>query len=349
MTTDSTRTLGSAGRQIAPIGLGCMGMSWGYDESRRDDHRSVKVIREAVENGVGMIDTALVYGDGHNERLVGEALAASDDHGQLRDRVVLATKGGLVVDDLATKTMHRDGRPASLAAQVDASLDRLGVDHVDLYYLHRIDPQVPVEESWGALADLVTAGKIRWLGLSEVTINQAEAAHRIHPVTAIQSELSLWTRDALGEIGTDISGDTSPAGAGTGTVASGDLVVWARDHGASFVPFAPLGRGYLTGTLAPGEFEVTDFRAANSRFTAEAFRRNRAITDAVAVIAQEHGATPAQVSLAWLLGLSENIIPIPGTRSGVHLRENLAASDLVLSGEERRTLDELPTAFGTRY
>lgn len=174
-----------------------------------------------------------------------------------------------------------------------------------------------VEESWAALADLVTAGKIRWLGLSEVTVGQAEAAHRIHLVTAVQSELSLWTRDALGETqtadgGTGLDAAVAVVGAGTGTDAGGDMLAWARDRGASFIPFAPLGRGYLTGTLAPGGFEETDFRAANSRFTAEAFRRNRAITDAVAEIAEKHDATPAQVSLAWLLGLSDNIIPIPG-------------------------------------
>lgn len=348
------RELGSTGRTAGPIGLGCMGMSWGYAESARDDRQSVRVIRDAVEAGAELIDTALVYGDGHNERLVGDALGTTGraGDGPLRDRVVLATKGGLVVDDLATKSMHRDGRPASLTAQVDASLTRLGVDHIDLYYLHRVDPAVPVEESWAALADLVAAGKIRWLGLSEATVDQAETAHRIHPVTAVQSELSLWTRDALGETQTaagDTGLDDAVAGAGTGTDAGGDMLAWTRDHGASFIPFAPLGRGYLTGTLAPGEFEETDFRAANSRFTAEAFRRNRAITDAVAEIAQRYDATPAQVSLAWLLGLSGNIIPIPGTRSGRHLRENLAASDLVLSGEERKVLDELPTAFGTRY
>lgn len=154
--------------------------------------------------------------------------------------------------------------------------------------------------------------------------------------------------DARTAVGGAVPEDTV-ASAGTGIDAGGDMLAWTRDHGASFIPFAPLGRGYLTGTLAPGEFEETDFRAANSRFTTEAFRRNRAITDAVAEIAEKHDATPAQVSLAWLLGLSDNIIPIPGTRSGRHLRENLAASDLVLSGEERQVLDELPTAFGTRY
>lgn len=316
-----------------------MGMSWGYTESGRDDDRSVAVIREALDAGVELIDTARVYGDGHNEKLVGRALQGR------RDEAVVATKGGLVVDDLTTRQMHRDGRPESLTAQIDESLTRLGVDRIDLFYLHRVDENVPVEESWDALASAVGAGKVRWLGLSEVTVAQAEAAHAIHPVTAIQSELSLWTRDPLGI--TD--GNGSEGGAGGGVATGGDLLAWTRGHGVSFVPFAPLGRGYLTVTLTAGGFEENDFRASNPRFTAEAFARNQAITDEVARIAESHGATPAQVSLAWLLALSENIIPIPGTRSGAHLVENLAAVDLTLTAAETRALDELPAPVGSRY
>lgn len=334
------RELGTGGPWVAPIGLGCMGMSWGYAESRRDDGASIRVIRRALDAGVDLLDTAAVYGDRHNERLVGRAIAGR------RDEVTVATKGGLVVDDLATKQMHRDGHPETLRRQVEESLSRLGVDRIDLYYLHRVDPDVPIEESWGALADLTAEGKIDRIGLSEVTIAQATAAQAIHPVASIQSELSLWTRDPLGGQAVDASAGGT---AGAGSDAGGDLLAWTRDHGVAFVPFAPLGRGYLTGTLNPDDFEEGDFRASNPRFAAEAFARNQEITDEVARIATTHGATPAQVALAWLLGLSGNIIPIPGTRSGTHLAENLTAADLHLTTAERERLDRLPVAYGSRY
>ena len=348
------RELGRTGRKVFPLGLGCMGMSWIYAESRRDDEHSIAVIRQARDAGVQLIDTAGLYGDGHNEELVGRAL-----RGQ-RDDVVIATKGGLVVDDLAARRVHRDGRPETLRRQVDESLRRLDVEQIDLFYLHRVDPAVPIGESWEALSAVVDAGKVRWLGLSEVTIAQAESAHAIHPVTAIQSELSLWTRDPLGhgaEQGTGReqaeptsrgSSDGTSDGASNNT-SNGDLLAWTRDHGVSFVPFAPLGRGYLTGTLTPDGFEDGDFRATNPRFTPEAFARNQAITDEIARVASAHHATSAQVCLAWLLGLSENIIPIPGTRSSTHLSQNLRATQLALTDDEMRTLDGLPVPSGARY
>ena len=348
------RKLGRTGRKVFPLGLGCMGMSWIYAESRRDDEHSIAVIQQARDAGVQLIDTAGLYGDGHNEELVGRAL-----RGQ-RDDVVIATKGGLVVDDLAARRVHRDGRPETLRRQVDESLRRLDVEQIDLFYLHRVDPAVPIGESWEALSAVVDAGKVRWLGLSEVTIAQAESAHAIHPVTAIQSELSLWTRDPLGhgaEQGTGReqaeptsrgSSDGTSDGASNNT-SNGDLLAWTRDHGVSFVPFAPLGRGYLTGTLTPDGFEDGDFRATNPRFTPEAFARNQAITDEIARVASAHHATSAQVCLAWLLGLSENIIPIPGTRSSTHLSQNLRATQLALTDDEMRTLDGLPAPSGARY
>lgn len=332
---DGTRELGAAGPRVAPIGLGCMGMSWIYAESGRDDAESVRVIREALDSGVGLLDTAALYGDGHNERLVGRAVAGR------RDGVVVATKGGLVVDDLATKSIHRDGRPEALRRHVEGSLERLGVERIDLYYLHRVDPDVPLEESWGALAELVAEGKLARIGLSEVTATQAAAAHAVHPVAAIQSELSVWTRDPLG--------GEAPGDVGAGAEAGGSLLAWTLANGVAFVPFAPLGRGYLTGTLAPGMFESGDIRSVNPRFTAEAFERNRAIGEEIARIAEAHGATSAQVSLAWLLGLADNVIPIPGTRSGKHLAENLEAASLRLSDAERERLDRLPQAYGSRY
>ena len=330
-----TRELGAGGPRVMPIGLGCMGMSWIYAESGRDDAESVRVIREALDSGVGLLDTALVYGDGHNERLVGRAIAGR------RDDVVVATKGGLVVDDLATKSIHRDGRPGALRRHVEGSLERLGVERIDLYYLHRVDPHVPLEESWGALAELVAEGKLARIGLSEVTVAQAAAAHAIHPVAAIQSELSVWTRAPLGG---EAPGDT-----GAGAEAGGNLLAWTLANGVAFVPFAPLGRGYLTGTLAPGTFESGDIRSVNPRFTAEAFERNRAIGEEIASIAAVHGTASAQVCLAWLLGLADNVIPIPGTRSGKHLAENLEAASLRLSDAERERLDRLPQAYGSRY
>ena len=340
------RKLGRTGRKVFPLGLGCMGMSWIYAESRRDDEHSIAVIRQARDAGVQLIDTAGLYGDGHNEELVGRAL-----RGQ-RDDVVIATKGGLVVDDLAARRVHRDGRPETLRRQVDESLRRLDVEQIDLFYLHRVDPAVPIGESWEALSAVVDAGKVRWLGLSEVTIAQAESAHAIHPVTAIQSELSLWTRDPLGhgaEQGTGRGGSAETSNGTSNSTSDGDLLAWTRDHGVSFVPFAPLGRGYLTGTLTPDGFEDGDFRATNPRFTPEAFARNRDITDEISRVASAHDATSAQVCLAWLLGLSENIIPIPGTRSSTHLRQNLRATQLVLTDDEMRTLDGLPAPSGARY
>ena len=368
---DGARELGAAGPRVAPIGLGCMGMSWIYAESGRDDAESVRVIREALDSGVGLLDTAALYGDGHNERLVGRAVAGR------QDGVVVATKGGLVVDDLATKSIHRDGRPEALRRHVEGSLERLGVERIDLYYLHRVDPDVPLEESWGVLAELVAEGKLARIGLSEVTVAQAAAAHAVHPVAVIQSELSVWTRDPLGreapgDTGARMGAGASRAGtsgaavgkagagngageveksiaAGAGAEAGGSLLAWTLANGVAFVPFAPLGRGYLTGTLAPGTFESGDIRSVNPRFTAEAFERNRAIGEEIARIAEAHGATSAQVSLAWLLSLADNVIPIPGTRSGKHLAENLEAASLRMSDAERERLDRLPQAYGSRY
>lgn len=384
--SDGARELGTGGPRVMPIGLGCMGMSWIYAESGRDDAESVRVIREALDSGVGLLDTAALYGDGHNERLVGRAVAGR------RDDVVVATKGGLVVDDLATKSIHRDGRPESLRRHVEGSLERLGVERIDLYYLHRVDPDVPLEESWGALAELVAEGKLARIGLSEVTVAQAAAAHAVHPVAAIQSELSVWTRDPLGGeapgdagarmgagasraadgkaavgkagvgkavddkaavgkagAGNGAGEDEKSVAAGAGAEAGGNLLAWTLANGVAFVPFAPLGRGYLTGTLAPGTFESGDIRSVNPRFTAEAFERNRVIGEEIARIAEAHGATSAQVSLAWLLSLADNVIPIPGTRSGKHLAENLEAASLRLSDAERERLDRLPQAYGSRY
>jgi aryl-alcohol dehydrogenase-like predicted oxidoreductase len=300
-----------------------MGMSWGYAESQRDDERAVAVIRQALDAGVTHLDTADAYGEGHNERLVGRALAGR------RDDAVVATKVGIVVDDLRTRTLSRNGSPAHIRASVEASLRRLGTDTIDLYYLHRVDPAVPLEASWSCMAELVAEGKVRRLGLSEVTPEQAERAHAIHPVSAVQSELSLWTRDAL-----------DPE---TG------MVRWCADRGAAFVPFAPLGRGFLTGAFDRPAFESGDFRATNPRFADEAFTANLRIVEAVRAVARRHEATPAQVAIAWTLAQGEHVVPIPGTKNPRYLAENIGAAALRLSPGDLAELDAVPAPVGSRY
>ncbi len=303
----------------ARIGLGCMPMSFGYVDAEADDD-PVDVIHRAIDLGAPMLDTADVYGPFSNEELVGAAI-----HDR-RDRVEVATKVGLLVGPNGGYPLDRDASPQHVRSAIDASLRRLRTDVVDLYYLHRIDPNVPVEETWGAMAELVGAGKVRALGLSEVTVAEAERAHAIHPVAAIQSEMSLWTRDPLA-----------------------DIVPWCAEHGARFVPFSPLGRGFLTGAISAASFDESDFRSNNPRFTAEAVDANQAIVARVREVAERVGATPAQVALAWTLAQGEHVLPIPGTKRRRYLEENLAAGDLVLSPEDLADLDALPVAEGARY
>ena len=316
--TSQTRHV--AGRAVGPVGLGCMGMSFAYTPSTRDDDASVAVLRRALDAGPQLVDTADVYGPFTNEELVGRALR------DRRDDAVLATKGGLGVCDERAEVIDRDARPEHLRAAIDASLQRLGVDHVDLWYLHRVDPDVPLEESWGVLAEAVQRGKARAIGLSEVSVDELERAHAIHPVAALQSELSLWTRDPILE----------------GTLD------WCARHGAAFVPFCPLGRGYLTGTVG-GTFDVDDMRSRHARFTPEAQAVNVRIVEQVRAIAAGVGATPAQVALAWTLAQGPHVVPIPGTRNPAHLDENLAAADVVLDDATLARLDLLPPAEGARY
>jgi aryl-alcohol dehydrogenase-like predicted oxidoreductase len=309
-----------AGRDVGPVGLGCMGMSWGYDPEDRDDERSIGVIHRALEIGVTLLDTADAYGPFTNEELVGRALEGR------REEAVLATKCGLVVEDVAEYVMGRDGRPEHVREAIDASLRRLRTDHVDLYQLHRVDEKVPLEETWGAMAETVAAGKARAIGMSEVSVAELERAQAIHPVASVQSEASLWTRDAFAEV-----------------------VPWCAEHGAAFLPFAPLGRGFLTGALAPRAFAPGDFRKNNPRFQAEAMDANQELVERVKAVASRHGATPAQVALAWLLAQGDHIVPIPGTRRVERLEENAAAADLQLTEDDLAELDALPDAVGSRY
>jgi aryl-alcohol dehydrogenase-like predicted oxidoreductase len=313
-----------ADRYVGAVGLGCMGMSSAYTASERDDRESVALIREAVDLGVTFLDTSDVYGAGHNEQLIGRALDG------VRDKVVLGSKVGLVVDP-ATGDMGRDGSPEHVREAVEASLRRLDTDVIDLYYLHRVDPEVPLAETWGVMAELVEEGKVGRLGLSEVTVAQAEEAHALHPVAAIQSELSLWTRDPLGASG------------------AGDVVGWCAANGAAFVPFSPLGRGFLTGTVTKTNFEHDDMRADMPRFQEGVLEQNLRIVDVVRTVAERHGATPAQVAIAWTLAQGEHVIPIPGTKKRRYLHENTVAAGVDLTDGDLAELDAVPPPVGARY
>ncbi len=314
----ATRSIG--GREVGAIGLGCMGMTWAYGVDERDEARSVAVIHRALELGVTLLDTADMYGPFTNEELVGRALEGR------RGEAFLATKVGLVVEDPATYAMRMNGRPEHVREGIEASLRRLRTDRVDLYQLHRVDPDVPIEETWGAMAETVHAGKARALGLSEVTVEELDRAHAIHPVASVQSEFSLWTRDRLE-----------------------DVLPWCREHGATLIPYAPLGRGYLTGTVTAATFDDRDFRARNPRFTRESLEANLAIVERVKAVAERLEATPAQVALAWVLAQDERIVPIPGTKRVERLHENAAAAALRLSAADLADLDAAPPPVGARY
>jgi len=316
-----TRTLGPDGPEVGAIGLGAMGMSWGYNPEDRDDERSISVIRRALDLGVTLIDTADAYGPHTNERLVGRALAGR------RDDAVLATKCGLEVRSVDPMQIVRNGRPEHVREAIDGSLERLGVDHVDLYQLHRVDPAVPVEETWGAMAEAVAAGKARAIGMSEATVEELEAAHAIHPVASLQSELSLWER---------------------GPFENG-VLDWCRGHGAAFIPYSPLGRGFLTGQVTRETITAGDMRGTNPRFTDEAMEQNLALVERVRAVAERHGATPGQVALAWLLAQYDRIVPIPGTRRAERLEENVGAARLELPADDLAELDALPAPAGARF
>jgi aryl-alcohol dehydrogenase-like predicted oxidoreductase len=323
MTPDRTmprRRLGASGFDVGAIGLGCMGMTWGYTTGTRDDERSAEVIHRALELGVTVIDTADVYGPFTNEEVVGRALAGR------RDDVVLATKVGLVVEDIETLAVGRDGRPEHVREGIDASLTRLQTDHVELYQLHRVDEKVPLEETWSAMAEVVAAGKARAIGMSEATVEQLERAHAIHPVASVQSELSVWTRDRLD-----------------------DVLPWCREHDVAFIPFAPLGRGYLTGTITAASFDERDFRARNPRFTRAALEANLAIVERVRAVAERRGATPAQVALAWVLAQDELVVPIPGTTKVERVEENAGAAFVALDAGDLEDLNSVPPTVGNRY
>jgi aryl-alcohol dehydrogenase-like predicted oxidoreductase len=309
------------GLNVSRIGLGAMTMAGIYTTGAGlDDDESIRTIHRALDLGVTHIDTAEIYGPFHSEELVGRAIK------DRRDQVVVATKFGLV--------SHSDGgpgvldsSPANIRAAVEGSLKRLGTDHIDLYYQHRVDPNTPIEETVGALAELVANGKVRYIGLSEASPSTIRRAHAVHPVTALQTEYSLWTRDPETE-----------------------LLPLLRELGIGLVPYSPLGHGFLTGQIRSVEdFADDDWRKTNPRFTGENFQRNLRIVDEVGAVATEVGATPAQISLAWLLVQGDDIAPIPGTRRVVRVEENTAADSIELSAEQVERLNNLTPAAGERH
>jgi aryl-alcohol dehydrogenase-like predicted oxidoreductase len=326
MTTLPTRRIPALERDVSALGLGCMGLSWAYVRpDDRDEQAALDLLRHAADAGITFFDTSDVYGAGHNEQLLGQALAGRDD-------VVVATKAGLVGAFIDGQyRLIRNGRPDHLRRACEESLQRLGRDVIDLYYLHRVDPAVPLEESWGALGELVEEGKVRALGLSEVSVEEAEAAHSVHPVAAVQSELSLWTRDPLGH---GVTADGEPAGA---------LVAWARRAGAVFVPFSPLGRGFLADDTseAPG-----DLRSRHPHFPDRPGTDERDVVEIVGEVAARRGASAAAVALAWVLARGEHVIPIPGTTKPEHLDANLEALHLELTPQDLADLDGVPQAVG---
>jgi aryl-alcohol dehydrogenase-like predicted oxidoreductase len=316
------RPLGKTPRLVHPVGLGCMGLSWAYHEEAIEESEGVRLIQRAIELGVDHFDTSDAYGPHTNEILVGRAI------GGAREKVVVATKAGLLMKGTTARDGYsRNGRPEYIRAACEGSLSRLKIDVIDLYYLHRIDPATPVEDSWGGMSRLVSEGKVRWLGISEPKVPDLERVSRIHPVTAVQSELSLWTREYLD-----------------------DVVPWCAANGASFVAFSPLGRGFLTGKFsAEARFTGGDFRASLPRFTPEAIAANQRIVDAVRAVADRRGVTPAQIALAWVLAQGEHVLSIPGTRTQKYLEQNVAAADLTLTEEELAELDAIPAPVGGRY
>ncbi|WP_284947384.1 aldo/keto reductase [Acidisoma cladoniae] len=314
-----TRKLGRKGPEVAEIGLGCMGMSAFY--GGRDEAESVATLERAVEHGITFFDTADVYGFGENERLVGRVLKP------MRDKIVLATKFANSWTSDGKRGPVR-GDPAYVREACDASLKRLGFDVIDLYYQHRVDPTVPIEETVGAMADLVKAGKVRYLGLSEAAPETIRRAHKVHPIAALQTEYSLWSRDPEEEI----------------------LGV-TQELGIAFVPYSPLGRGFLTGQIkTPDDLDADDWRRVNPRFQGENFTKNLDLVAKIGEIATAKGCTPGQLALAWVLAQGNDIIPIPGTKRRKYLDENIGAAAISLSPEELAEIDRiLPAVSGERY
>jgi aryl-alcohol dehydrogenase-like predicted oxidoreductase len=316
------RRLGTEGLEVGAIGLGCMGMSEFYGTA--DESEAIATIHRALDLGVTLLDTADMYGPYTNEELVGRAIAGR------REEVVLATKFGIVRDADDPSRRGIEGRPEYVRKSIEGSLGRIGVDHVDLYYQHRVDPGTPIEDTVGAMAELVREGKVRYLGLSEAAPDTIRRAHAVHPISALQTEYSLWSRDPEDEV-----------------------LPTVRELGIGFVAYSPLGRGFLSGRFqSPDDLEEGDFRRRNPRFQGENFQRNLELVERVREIAEERNATPAKLALDWVLAQGEDIVPIPGTKRRERLEENVAALDVELTSAD---LERIEAAFpkgataGDRY
>jgi aryl-alcohol dehydrogenase-like predicted oxidoreductase len=308
------------GLDVSRLGLGCMGMSAFYAGAGTDDAQSIRTIHRALDLGITFLDTAEIYGPYTNEELVGRAIAGR------RDEVVLATKFG-IVSHRRDGARHVDGTPENIRVAVEGSLRRLGTDHIDLYYQHRVDPTTPIEDTVGALSELVDEGKVRHIGLSEAAPETVRRAHAVHPITALQTEYSLWTRDPEAEI----------------------LPV-VRELGIGFVAYSPLGRGFLTGQIrSRQDLEADDFRTENPRFAEGYLEQNLRIVEEVEEVAEEAGASAAQVALAWLMAQGDDIVPIPGTKHVSRLEANAAAADLELTDDQLARLEAIPSPVGNRY
>jgi aryl-alcohol dehydrogenase-like predicted oxidoreductase len=317
------RKLGSQGLDVSAEGLGCMGMTWAYGAGNEES--GLATIHRALDLGVTLLDTAEVYGPHANEELVGKAIAGR------RDEFEIATKFGFVIKPNASSDRSTDGSPANARRACEGALTRLGVEHIDLYYQHRVDPYVPIEETVGAMGELVHEGKVRYLGLSEASADTIRRAHAVHPITAVQSEYSLWTRDPEKEV--------------LGTL---------RELGIGLVAYSPLGRGFLTGKVRSLDDlpEDDDWRRTNPRFQEEALRENLGLANQVIELAEKRGVTPAQLALAWVLAKGDDIVPIPGTKNPSRLEENAKATEIGLSAQDIAGLDDAispDVVFGARY
>lgn len=317
------RQLGPNGPTVSALGLGCMGMSDFYSTAQ-DEQEAIATLHRALELGVTLLDTADMYGPHTNEQLIGKAIKGK------RQQVFLATKFGILRDLTDPSARGVSSRPEYIRRSVEGSLQRLGVEVIDLYYQHRVDPEVPIEEVVGTMADLISEGKIRYIGLSEASAATLERAHKVHPITALQTEYSLWTRDA----------------------EQGVLAACER-LGIGFVPYSPLGRGFLTGAIQrPEDLDADDFRRSNPRFQGENFARNLALVEKVTELAKRKGVAPSQLALAWVLAQGEHIVPIPGTKRRRYLEENIAAAELTLNKTELAAIEAvfpLQAAAGARY